>query len=63
MLCETFSLTLSSIASTIGDLLGFIFLTLLPIRNPHNKYKNRKISFSVVPANDDAEISEGMKKI
>ena len=35
-------LTLSSIASTNGDLLGFIFLTLLPIRNPQNKYKTKK---------------------
>ena len=43
MLCETFSLTLSSIASTNGDLLGFIFLTLLPIRNPQNKYKTKTV--------------------
>ena len=44
MLCATLSffLTLSSIASTNGDLLGFIFLTLLPIKNPQNK--NRKIT-------------------
>ena len=43
MLCETlsFSLTLSSIASTNGDLLGFIFLTLIPIKNPQNKYKTK----------------------
>ena len=43
MLCATLSffLTLSSIASTNGDLLGFIFLTLLPIRNPQNKHKTK----------------------
>ncbi|KAM3702467.1 hypothetical protein ACJW31_04G027900 [Castanea mollissima] len=43
MLCATtsFFLTLSSIASTNGDLLGFIFLTIVPIRNPQNKYKTK----------------------
>ena len=43
MLCATLSffLTLSSIASTNGDLLGFIFLSLLPIKNPQNKYKTK----------------------
>ena len=37
----SFSLILSSIVSTNGDLLGFIFLTLLPIRNPQKKYKTK----------------------
>lgn len=51
MLCATlsFSLILSSIASTNGDLLGFIFLTLLPIRNPQTNTKQKqKNYFSIV---------------